>query len=124
MDEFVLSEEEIKFLEESSAELSMDAVEKHTEAKLAAINDTETWLKENADNIEKYKELIMSEEFRSSPAFGIKEKLKAYMENSGYYKIAIPLLRKMSPAYDEYYLRLLSADGKFRNARENTDQNI
>ena len=43
------------------------------------------------------------------------------MEESGYYETAIPLLRQMSPDYDEYYNELLRADEDYQQWIENNN---
>lgn len=43
----------------------------------------------------------------------IKDKLQRYMEDNKYYEIAIPLIRKFSKSYDEYYQKLLVANDNY-----------
>ncbi len=40
----------------------------------------------------------------------IQDKLKKFMEDNKYYEIAIPLIRKFSKSYNEYYEKLLKAN--------------
>ncbi len=121
MEDMVLSEEDKEYIKEGAAFISADIAEKSNAAKLEAVNDPEEWLKEHADEISAYIELQNSEEYRSHPAIKYNKKLKNHMEKTGYYKTAIPLLRKMSPAYDEYYIKLLKADESFRKACEKSE---
>lgn len=118
MEEMSLSDEEKEYLKEGSASISSDTLEKANMAKFEAVNKPEEWLKEHADEVGAYIELSKSEEYRSHPAVKLNQRLKNYMEKTGYYKEAIPLLRKISPAYDEYYTKLLRADERFRKAYE------
>lgn len=43
----------------------------------------------------------------------IQNKLQSYMLNNKYYEIAIPLIRKFSKSYNEYYQKLLLANDKY-----------
>ena len=37
------------------------------------------------------------------------------MEENDYYEVAIPLIRKFSKSYDEYYKKLLKANEQYLN---------
>lgn len=104
---------EIKYLEMGSLELSMDDLDKATEDKLSALEDFENWYEKNKDIIAEYKDFKESKEYKSSPMFKIEEMLRSYMMENNYYEVAIPLIRLFSPAYNEYYENLLSANSKF-----------
>lgn len=43
----------------------------------------------------------------------IQDKLQKYIQDNKYYEIAIPLIRKTSRSYDEYYQKLLVANNKY-----------
>jgi hypothetical protein len=51
-----------------------------------------------------------TEEYRSAPAVRAGERLQTYLTETGYYERFIPLMRRLSPAYDEYYRDLLRAE--------------
>lgn len=108
-----LDANEIKYLEMGSLELSMDDLDKATEDKLSALEDFENWYEKNKDIIAEYKDFKESKEYKSSPMFKIEEMLRSYMMENNYYEVAIPLIRLFSPAYNEYYENLLSANSKF-----------
>ena len=54
-----------------------------------------------------------TEEYRSAPAVRAGAHLKAYLTETGYYERFIPLMRRLSPAYDEYYREILRANTIF-----------
>ena len=54
-----------------------------------------------------YKE---SNAYKKTDAYVIQQLLKKFCENSGYNEIFIPAMRKLSPSYESYYLKLLHAD--------------
>lgn len=43
----------------------------------------------------------------------ILDQLQKYTQDNKYYEIAIPLIRKMSRSYDEYYQKLLVTNNKY-----------
>lgn len=117
MPDLQLTQEEQRFMEEVSSEISVEMLDTVNAAKTAAIEDTQKWLQENKNTINAYEQMKNSEELKSLPIWSVQKKLKTLMEESGYYEYAIPLLRQMSPAYDEYYNKLLKADAGFQQLR-------
>ena len=111
--DFVLEENERKALEEASKEITKIDLEIFNQAKVKAVYNTDQWFEENNERIERYKLLKESDLYLNNPIYHIREKMKKYLEDSGYYEKAIPLMRKFSPAYDKYYKHLLEADEKF-----------
>jgi hypothetical protein len=39
--------------------------------------------------------------------------LKKFLQESGYYDVVIPLLRRISPSYDAYYRQLIQSNEYF-----------
>lgn len=119
MPDLQLNQEEQEFLEEISSEISPEMLNEINAGKTFAIENTEKWLEENASTINAYQQMKNSEDLKSLPIRSIQKKLKALMEESGYYEIAIPLLRQMSPAYDEYYNKLMRANKHYQQWMKN-----
>jgi chaperonin cofactor prefoldin len=80
-----------------------------------AVNDPESWLRDNKEIIEQYRELRKTSEFQNSPGFKLMELLRKFNEEQGYNTIFIPAMRRLSPAYDEYMIRLQKANQVFLN---------
>lgn len=112
MPDFLLEENEKKALEEASKEITKFDLETVNQGKIEAIYNTDLWLEENKEMIENYKLLKKSDLYLNNPIYCIQEKMKKHMEDSGYYEKAVPLMRKFSPAYDDYYKKLLKANQK------------
>ncbi len=106
-----LSDEEKELIERSAKNTSFNLLKNINDAKLKALDD-DGWLKENKELIEQYMAYKQSEEYRRSPIAIIQEKIKKYLEQNGYYDIAIPLMRRFSPSYDEYYKKMLMANDR------------
>ena len=96
---------------ESAAEgVSLDMMRDMQKDKRAALRDPQGWYKEHEDMIKAYGQMKQTEEYLSAPAVRAGERLKAYLMETGYYERFIPLMRRLSPAYDEYYRDLLRAE--------------
>ena len=80
------------------------------QGKRAALRDPQGWFKEHERFIKAYGQMKQTEEYRSAPAVRAGELLKAYLTETGCYERFIPLMRRLSPAYDEYYREILRAN--------------
>ena len=91
-------------------ELSLDVMRQIHNDKRAALRDPQGWFKEHEEFIKAYGQMKQTEEYRSAPAVRAGTHLKAYLTETGYYERFIPLMRRLSPAYDEYCGDLLRAE--------------
>ena len=114
---FGLTEEEKKYIEKISSPFDMKTLKDINQAKLDAIESFEKWMKDNEDAISNYESYKNSEEYQNSMMKQIQEKLKNFMKENQYYEIAIPLIRKFSKTYDDYYKKLLKANEQYLNNR-------
>lgn len=110
---FTLSKEEQEYIEEGSSTYDMKTLKEVNESKIKAIENSEKWIEENKDMVALYQDYKNSDEYQNSPMKNIQDKLQKYMEDNKYYEIAIPLIRKFSKSYDEYYQKLLIANDKY-----------
>lgn len=110
---FELSKKEQEYIEEISSTYDMKTLKEVNESKIEAIENSEKWLEENKDIISQYQDYKNSDEYQNSPMKIIQDKLQKYMQDNKYYEIAIPLIRKISKSYDEYYKKLLVANNKY-----------
>lgn len=116
---FELTEEERKYIEKISSPYDMKTLKNVNQAKLDAIENPEKWMKDNEDLISRYDIYKNSEEYQNSMMKQIQDKLKSFMKENQYYEIAIPLIRKFSKSYDEYYKNLLKANEQYINKKIN-----
>lgn len=107
---FELTEEEKKYIEKISSSFDMKTLNDINQAKLDVIESFEKWMKDNEDAISQYETYKNSEEYQNSMMKQVQEKLKNFMKENQYYEIAIPLIRKFSKSYDNYYKKLLKAN--------------
>lgn len=112
---FKLTEEEKKYIEKISSSFDMKTLKDINQAKLDAVENPKKWLKDNEDVISHYESYKNSEEYQNSMMKQIQDKLKNFMKENQYYEIAIPLIRKFSKSYDDYYKKLLKANEEYLN---------
>lgn len=112
---FELTEEEKKYIEKISSPFDMKTLKDINQAKLDAVENPEKWMKDNEDVISRYESYKNSEEYQNSMMKQIQEKFKNFMKENQYYEIAIPLIRKFSKSYDNYYKKLLKASEEYLN---------
>lgn len=105
-----LSKDEQDYIEKISSTFDIQTLNKVNEDKINAIENVEEWLKENDNAISQYEQYKNSEEYQNSLMKKIQDKLQNFMKDNKYYEIAIPLIRKFSKSYDEYYEKLLRAN--------------
>ncbi|MGX7072528.1 MerR family transcriptional regulator [Helcococcus kunzii] len=112
---FELTEEEKEYIEKISSPYDMKTLKNVNQAKRDAIENPEKWMKDNEDVISQYESYKNTEEYQNSMMKQIQDKLKNFMKENQYYEIAIPLIRKFSKSYDEYYKKLLKANEQYIN---------
>lgn len=111
--EIDFTEEEKSYIENLTSDFKNEDLEKINIEKIKAAYNFEDWLRENENNVKAYEKFLESEEYKNSPLKTIRDKIKNYMIKNNYYEVALPLIRKMSPAYDDYYKKLLESNEKF-----------
>ena len=112
---FELTEEEKRYIEKISSPFDMKTLKDINQARIDAIENLEKWLKDNEDVISSYESYKNSEEYQNSMMKQIQDKLENFMKENQYYEIAIPLIRKFSKSYDDYYKKLLKANEQYLN---------
>lgn len=115
---FELTNEEKDYIEDISSNFDMKVLEDINGAKINAIYNPDQWLKSNYNYVKQYEEYKNSDEYKSSLTKQIYNKLYNYMKDNNYYEIAIPLIRKFSKSYDEYYEKLLKANEIYLNQKD------
>lgn len=102
-----------EFIYEITKEMDSDFAERMSENLQKTVNNPKKYLEENRENIELFKKLKESKEYKGSPAFRLNEYFKKITSESGYYDIFISSMRKLSPSYEAYYEKLKEADRIF-----------
>lgn len=108
--EFNLNDEEKEYLDKISADFDMETLEEINRSKIYAVSNSKEWLEENREILDEYERFKESDEYKNSEVKKLQDKLSKYMAENNYYGVAIPLIRKFSPSYDEYYKKLIKAN--------------
>lgn len=110
---FEIPEELENVLEEMNSDTSHMVQQKADEALAEAVDDPEHWMEINKEIIEQYLAFKQTAEYQDSPGFKLMELMKKFNEEQGYNSIFIPAMRRLSPAYDEYMIKLHKANQVF-----------
>lgn len=113
MDEFNLSEDAKKFLEEGEKLVSIDEINESILEFKKNINNHQEFLENNDEIIRNYIDYTESDEYKNSLAYEIKDFSKKFLQDQGFYEKFIGLMRKLSPDYDNFYKKLLQANEDF-----------
>ncbi len=108
--EFNLTDEEKEYLDKISTGFNMETLEEINRSKIDAVNNSKEWIEENREFLDEYERYKNSDEYKNSEVKKLQDKLSKYMTENNYYEVAIPLIRKFSPSYDEYYRKLIKAN--------------
>ncbi|MBU5313959.1 MerR family transcriptional regulator [Tissierella carlieri] len=107
-----IPEELQPILDKANLDIEDEVLEKLNQNMQAVYDDFETYWKTNKDSIVEYAEFKKSEEYQDSMMAQQMNLFRKFGETSGYYDIFIPAMRKLSPAYDKYYEKMLEANDK------------
>lgn len=113
---FELSEEEKEYIEKISSHFTKKTLDQINKEKIQNIEHYENFITENKVHLENYLEFKNSDVYLNSPMKSIQDKLQQYMVDNKYYEFAIPLIRKFSQSYNDYYIKLLEANEYYLNS--------
>lgn len=106
-------EELVKFLQQSIGQMEEANMQGMSLSIIDSVNNTDTYLEENKEAIEKYLEYRNSEEYKNSPAYRMQQLLLKFQQESGYYEIFIENLKILSDSYRNYSEKLQVANEAF-----------
>ncbi|WP_426350310.1 MerR family transcriptional regulator [Alloiococcus sp. CFN-8] len=102
-----------EYFTESTKDFTSENIHDIMKETKKSIENTEDFLKENKEIIEAYHKYKQSQEYKDSPAYKIEKLLKDFNSTNGYNDIFIPAMKRLSPAYNDYYRQLEIANEKF-----------
>ncbi|MBP1042526.1 MerR family transcriptional regulator [Vagococcus sp. BWB3-3] len=102
------------FIDEHMITISNQLINKTLQNMETALADPETFMSENKDFLIQYMAYKQSTEYLDSPSYKMQAYMKEFNASSGYYERFIPAMKKLSPAYTEYYAQLERADKKLQ----------
>ncbi len=110
----VFPEDVQRYLTEDTKDIGAQTMEDIGGKMKRSLENMEAFLSENKAALESYIQYRRSEEFRNSPAYRFQTLIKEFNTASGYYEIFIPAMKRLSPAYAEYCVRLEAANEKLK----------
>ena len=110
---FALPPDLQQYLDEITKDFDEAFVEKVFANMNYAISDTEKYIAENKEILERYMQLKQSDEFKASPEYRLQEYLRKLNSESGYDTIFIPAMKKLSRSYRKYHDKLEKANEVF-----------
>ncbi len=112
MDPIEIPEELQTLLASADDHLDDNSVEDLHSKMQNALDDFETYWANNKTTITQYTEFKKSPAYQNTAMAQLMSLFHKFGETSGYYDIFIPAMRKLSPAYNTYYEKLLEANDK------------
>lgn len=107
-----IPEELQSILVEVDKDMGNEELEKMASNMKSAYEDFETYWENNKDTILQYADYKKTDEYQNSVMAQLMDLFRKFGETSGYYEVFIPLMRKLSPAYDIYYKKMQEANDK------------
>lgn len=102
-----------KWIDEITIPLDENFMENIAYSMHEAIHETEKYLADNNEKIERYMAYKKSEEYKSTPAYSLEKALSQFNRISGYNDIFIPAMCRLSESYRKYHEELLTANEIF-----------
>lgn len=110
---FDLPEDLLKYLDEITKDVDEAFFGNVASNMEEMLSDTQAYLTKYREWIEAYRKATASDEFRSSPAYRLREALAKLNSENGYNDVLIPAMKKLSPAYRAYHEGLQKANELF-----------
>jgi len=108
-----------KYLDEISLNVDEKMIENIMGSVNTAVHETEKYITENKEEIESYIAFKRSEEYKATPAYQLEKVLRQFNSVSGYYKVFIPAMCRLSESYRKYHEELSEANEKFAERYKN-----
>jgi len=99
-------------LDEADKQMDEEIIEKMITNMKVAYDDFDMFWENNQNNIIAYAEYKKTDGYQNSLIAELMDLFRKFGETSGYYDEFIPTMRKLSPAYDLYYKKMLEANEK------------
>lgn len=112
MEPFEIPEEYQSILDEVDKYMKDEKIEELNVNMQNVINDFDTYWENNKDNIIQNGEFKQTDEYQNSVMARLMDLFRKFGETSGYYDVFIPAMRRLSPAYDFYFKKMLEANEK------------
>ncbi|EYE87476.1 hypothetical protein Q428_13100 [Fervidicella metallireducens AeB] len=102
-----------EYFQEGLVNFKTEDVQKLNSSIMDFVNNTDKYLEEHKEEIEKYLEFKNSDEYKISPAYKINQMILQFQQENGYYDVFIHNLKILSDSYREYLEKLDIANKAF-----------
>ena len=100
-----------ELLNENSKKVPPDDMKKMSAYMLNAVQNIDKFIKDNEEFLDQYITYKNSDEYKKSSAYKLQVLLHKFNQASGYYEIFIPNMKKLSPKYAQYHVKLEASKG-------------
>lgn len=110
---FIIPEDLQEYIDEATKNYDERMLGEITANLEKAIQNPEQYIADNKKTLSMYNLVKETKLYKQSPAYQLKELLKTFCEENGYYDVFIPAMQKLSNTYHEYHTALEKADKVF-----------
>lgn len=96
--------------EEILPALSPEDIHNVSQSLQQAAENPEKYLQENKEAMEAYLSIRQTPAYQATPGYRLMMEMKKLNQQNGYNDVFLPAMRKLSPAYEAYYQKLLRAN--------------
>ena len=100
-------------MEEGSGEEETERLRRVLQEQEYALQNLDEFVRNHKKVLDDYQKYRQTEEYQNSPACRLMETMKQICAANGYDDTFIPVMRKLSPLYNEHYEQLLKANEQF-----------
>lgn len=112
MDPLEIPEEFQAILDEADSYMTDEKIQDIIDNMHRAYDDFDTYWENNKESIKQYADFKKTDAYQNSVMSQLMASFREFGQASGYYDVFIPTMRKLSPAYDSYYAKMLEANKK------------
>ncbi len=102
-----------EYIEDATKDFDTDLVLNLSDSMRKVTENPEKYIADNQEMLEQYMEFKQSDEYKKSPAYKLQELFATFNQESGYYDIFIPAMKKLSQSYRDYHEAMLLANEVF-----------
>lgn len=108
-----------EYLDQTTKCFNMRIVESISDNMHKVVQDPEKYIADNQETLKQYLEYKQSDEYKNSPVYKLQELFAKFNQESGYYDIFIPAMKKLSYSYRQYYESMEEANKVFLEKYQN-----
>ncbi len=108
-----------EYLDEATRGFDTDFVVKLSDSMKKVTENPKKYIADKQEILEQYMEFKQSDEYKKSSAYKLHELFLTFNQESGYYDIFVPAMKKLSQSYRDYHEAMLLANEVFKEKYPN-----